>query len=70
MLFGWCVISHVPVGMASISGLIGFVVNVVKRGCQLGEVPPGINPRSVVKSLSIIASPPGVVLISNTYVEV
>ena len=37
MLFGWCVISYAPVGMASSSGLIGFVVNVVCRGCH----PPG-----------------------------
>ncbi len=34
MLFGWCVISYAPVGMASRSGLIGFVVNVVHRGCH------------------------------------
>ncbi len=34
MLFGWCVISYAPVGMASRSGLIGFVVYVVCRGCQ------------------------------------
>ena len=34
MLFGWCVISYAPVGMASRSGLIGFVVNVVCRGCH------------------------------------
>ncbi len=34
MLFGWCVISYAPVGMASRSGLIGFVMNVVCRGCH------------------------------------
>ncbi len=34
VLFGWCVISYAPVGMASRSGLIGFVVNVVCRGCH------------------------------------
>ncbi len=33
MLFGWCVISYAPVGMASWSGLIGFVVNVLNLGC-------------------------------------
>ena len=32
MLRGWCVISYAPVGVASRSGLIGFVVNVVCRG--------------------------------------
>ncbi len=37
MLFGWCASSYAPVGMASRSGLIGFVVNVVRRGCH----PPG-----------------------------
>ncbi len=34
VLFGWCVISYSPVGMASRSGLIGFVVNVINRGCH------------------------------------
>ena len=34
VLFGWCVISYAPVGMASRSGFIGFVVNVVCRGCH------------------------------------
>ncbi len=34
MLFGWCVVSYAPVGMASRSGFIGFVVNVVCRGCH------------------------------------
>ncbi len=37
MLLGWCVISYSPVGVASRSGLIGFVVNVVCRECH----PPG-----------------------------
>ena len=31
---GWCVISNLPVGMASRSGLIGLVVYVVCRGCH------------------------------------
>ncbi len=31
---GWCVISNTPVGMASMSGLIGLVVYVVCRGCH------------------------------------
>ncbi len=34
MLLGWCGISYAPVGMASRSGLIGFVVNVMRRGCH------------------------------------
>jgi len=34
LLVGWCVISNVPVGVASRSGLIGLVVNVVCRGCH------------------------------------
>ena len=34
VLCGWCVISEVPVGVASRSGLIGFVVNVVWCGCH------------------------------------
>ncbi len=34
VLFGWCLISYSLVGMASRSGLIGFVVNVVNRGCH------------------------------------
>ncbi len=34
MLVGWCVISNVPVGVASRSGLIGLVVYVVCRGCH------------------------------------
>ena len=34
VMFGWCVISYAPVGMASRSGLIGFVVNVECRGCH------------------------------------
>ncbi len=37
MFFGWCVISYTPVGMASRSGFMGFVVNMVCRGCH----PPG-----------------------------
>ena len=34
VLFGWCVISYDPVGIASRSGFIGLVVYVVCRGCQ------------------------------------
>ncbi len=34
MLCGWCVISYAPVGFASRSELIGFVVNVECHGCH------------------------------------
>ena len=34
VFFWWCVISYAHVGMASRSGLIGFVVNVVRRVCH------------------------------------
>ena len=34
VLVGWCVISWAPVGIASKSGLIGFVVYEVYRGCH------------------------------------
>jgi hypothetical protein len=34
LLVGWCLISNVPVGVASRSGLIGLVVYVVCRGCH------------------------------------
>ena len=34
VLCGWCVISYFPVGIASRSGLIGFVVYVECRGCH------------------------------------
>ncbi len=34
ILMGWRVISNAPVGVASRSGLIGVVVNVVCLGCQ------------------------------------
>ncbi len=37
LLVGWCVISNVPVCVASRSGLIGLVVYVVCGGCH----PPG-----------------------------
>ena len=70
VLFGWCVISYAPVGMASRSGLIGFVEYVVCRGCH----PPGIIGgvggvvrvflrvgAFVVLYLSIVAFPLGVV---------
>jgi hypothetical protein len=77
LLFGWCVISNAPVGMASMSGLIGFVVNVVCRGCHpsgcLGGAGGDVRiflrvGAFVVMYLSIVDFPLGVVstVASNT----
>ena len=79
VLFGWCVISYAPVGMASRSGLIGFVEYVVCRGCH----PPGIIGgvggvvrvflrvgAFVVLYLSIVAFPLGVVSTVVSFTQV
>ena len=79
VLFGWCVISYDPVGIASRSGFIGVVVFVVCRGCH----PPGFFGglsgvvrvflrvgAFVVLYLSIVVSPLGVVstVVSGTHI--
>ncbi len=78
-LFGWCVISYAPVGIASRSGLIGFVVYVVCSGCH----PPGRFGGAggvvrvflrvgafVVLYLSIVAFPLGVVSTVVSFTQV
>ena len=79
MLFGWCVISYAPVGMASRSGLIGVVVNVVCRGCHPSGCFGGVGGvvrvflrvgAFVVLYLSIMVFPLGVVstVVSGTHI--
>ncbi len=78
MLFGWCVISYFPVGMASRSGFIGFVVNVVCRGCHPSGCLGGVGGvvrvflrvgAFVVLQLSIVVFPLGVesTVVSGTH---
>ena len=77
-LVGWCVISNSPVGMASISGLIGFVVNVECRGCHPFDCFGGVGGvvrvflrvgTFVVLQLSIVVFPLGVAstVVSGTH---
>ncbi len=79
MLFGWCVISYAPVGMASGSGLIGLLVNVVNRGCHPTGCFGGVGGvvrvllsvgAFVVLYLSIVVFPLGIVstVVSDTHV--
>ena len=79
MLFGWCVISYDPVGIASRSGFIGLVVYVVCRGCQPSGCFGGVGGvvrvflrvgAFVVLYLSIVVFPLGVVsiVVSGTHI--
>ncbi len=79
MLCGWCVISYAPMGIASRSGVIGFVVNVVCRGCHLSGCFGGVGGvvrvflrvgAFVVLKSSIVVFPLGVVstVVSGTHV--